>query len=123
LGCARAQLELRRAEVRLKRIRQQIILEVRKSARDLLSGLEGIEAAERRRLAAAEQLRAERVRLEHGESTPFEVLQRESDLVDAESQKIDALQTYRNSEAALLRAQGTILTARNVVFQEVAPLR
>jgi hypothetical protein len=51
------------------------------------------------------------------------VLQRESDLVDAESQKINALQTYRLSEAALLRAQGTSLQARNVVFEEVAPLR
>ncbi len=122
-GVSKAQLELRRSEVRLKRLRQQIILEVRKSARNLLSGLEGIEAAERRRLAAAEQLRAEKVRLEHGESTPFEVLQRESDLVDAESQKINALQVYRLSEAALLRAQGTSLQARNVVFEEVAPLR
>jgi outer membrane protein TolC len=122
-GVSRAELELRRAEVRLKQLRQQIILDVRKSARDLVSGLEGIEAAERRRLAAEEQLRAERVRLEHGESTPFEVLQRESDLVDAESQKIVALQTYRTSEAALLRAQGSILQARNVVFEEVAPLR
>jgi outer membrane protein len=122
-GVSRAELELRRAEVQLKRLRQQIILDVRKSARDLVSGLEGIEAAERRRLAAEEQLRAERVRLEHGESTPFEVLQRESDLVDAESQKIAALQTYRTSEAALLRAQGSILQARNVVFEEVLPLR
>ena len=122
-GVSKAELELRRAETQVTRLRQQIILEVRKSARDLLSGLEGIEAAERRRLAAAEQLRAERVRLEHGESTPFDVLQRESDLVDAESQKINALQTYRLSEAALLRAQGTSLQARNVVLEEVTPLR
>ncbi|MEE2663313.1 MAG: TolC family protein [Myxococcota bacterium] len=122
-GVSKAQLELHRSETLVKRLRQQIILQVRKSARDLLSGVEGVEAAERRRLAAAEQLRAERVRLEHGESTPFDVLQRESDLVDAESQKIGALRTYRLAEAELLRAQGTSLQARNVVFEEVAPLR
>ena len=122
-GVSKAQLELHRSETLVKRLRQQIILQVRKSARDLLSGLEGIEAAERRRLMTAEQLRAERVRLEHGESTPFDVLQRESDLVDAESQKIGALRTYRLAEAELLRAQGTSLQARNVVFEEVAPLR
>jgi hypothetical protein len=51
------------------------------------------------------------------------VLQRESDLVDAESKKIESLKVYRLSEAALLRAQGTSLQARNIVFEEVAPLR
>jgi len=116
---SRAALELRRASTQLKRLQQSIILEVRNGARDLVSAQQRIEAAERRRAAAAEQLRAERVRLEHGESTPFEVLQRERDLVDAESQKIAALQQYHTSEANLLRAQGTILEARNVVIDDV----
>jgi hypothetical protein len=48
------------------------------------------------------------------------VLQRESDLVEAESQKIDALQTYRSSEVALERAQGTILEAHNIIVDEAA---
>ena len=58
-------------------------VEVRDAIRNMLSAQEWIEAAERRRLAAAEQFRAESIRLEHGESTPFDVLQRERDLVDA----------------------------------------
>jgi outer membrane protein TolC len=116
----RSELELRRSRTQLARIEQTIILEVRSAARTLLASGLGIEAAERRRLAAAEQLRAERIRLEHGESTPFEVLQRESDLVEAESQKIDALQTYRSSEVALERAQGTILEAHNIIVDEAA---
>jgi outer membrane protein len=120
---SRSELELRRARTRYKRAEQNVILEVRKGARDLKSSQQGIEAAERRRLAAEEQLRAERVRLEHGESTPFDVLQRESALVEAESQKIGALQLYRNSVVALYRAQGTILEARNVVIDDVRPLR
>lgn len=120
---SRSELELRRARTRYKRVEQNVILEVRKGARDLNSSQQGIEAAERRRLAAEEQLRAERVRLEHGESTPFDVLQRESALVEAESQKIGALQLYRNSVVALYRAQGTILEARNVVIDDVRSLR
>ncbi len=115
-----SELELRRARTRRVRLEQSIILEVRSSARTLLASSQGIEAAERRRLAAAEQLRAERIRLEHGESTPFEVLQRESDLVEAESQKINALQTYRSAEVALERAQGTILDFYDVVLDDVA---
>jgi outer membrane protein TolC len=119
----RAELELRRANTLVRREEQNIVLEVRDAIRNLLSAREGIEAAERRRLAAEEQFRAESIRLEHGESTPFDVLQREEDLVDAESQKIAALQIYRDSVAALDRAQGTILRDRNVVVEQARTLR
>ena len=122
-GISRRNLELRRSKATLTQLRQQIILEVRDGARDLQSAQEGIEAAERRRLAAAEQLRAERVRLEYGESTPFNVLLREEDLVEAENEKILALFTYRKSVVDLHRAQGTILEARNILVQEAARLR
>ncbi|HEB89449.1 MAG TPA: hypothetical protein ENI85_07760, partial [Deltaproteobacteria bacterium] len=111
-------LELRRSKTRRLRLEQSIILEVRGAARLLLASAQGIDAAERRRLAAEEQLRAERIRLEHGESTPFEVLQRESDLVEAESQKINALQSYRSAEVGLDRAEGTILDFYDVVIDD-----
>ena len=120
----RSDLELRRSKTSYARLEQSIILEVRNAARNLMASAQGIQAAERRRLAAEEQLRAERIRLEHGESTPFEVLQRESDLVEAESQKITALQTYRASEIALERAQGTILDFHDVIVDAVGePVR
>ena len=96
------------------RLEQSIILEVRSASRTLYASAEGIEAAERRRLAAQEQLRAERIRLEHGESTPFDVLLREEDLVEAESQKINALQVFRAAETALDRAEGTILDSHAI---------
>ncbi|MDJ0787869.1 MAG: TolC family protein [Myxococcota bacterium] len=118
-----SRLELRRAKTQVRRQEQTIILEIRDAIRALNSTLEGIEAAESRRVAAAEQLRAESIRLEYGESTPFDVLQREEDLVDAESQKIVALEAYHNSVTALDRAQGTILKDRNILVQEAARLR
>ncbi len=117
------QLELRRSKTTLTQLRQRIILEVRDAIRNLESGLEGIEASERRREAAAEQLRAERVRLEYGESTPFNVLLKEEDLVEAENEKILALFTYRQAVVDLHRAQGTILSVRNIVVEEAAALR
>ena len=120
---SKATVELRRSTVQKRRVEQAIILQVRKAVRDLESAREGIEAAERRRLAAAEQLRAEQVRLEYGESTPFDVLDRERDLVDAESQKIRAYQVYRTSATDLDRAQGTILRNRNIAIDRVRPLR
>ena len=119
---SRARIQLRQAESQITQLEQNIIVSVRRSARGLLASAQGVEAAERRRIAAAEQLRAEEIRLEHGESTPFDVLQRERDLVDAESQKISALQAFRVSQATLQREEGTILSDRNVVIEQVREL-
>ncbi len=119
----RSQLEFRRANAQTKRTEQDIILDVRNAVRNLESAYEGIEASERARIAASEQLRAERIRLEHGESTPFDVLLREEQLVSAERDKIEALRVYQNSATALDRAQGTILQSHSIVIEDVSTLR
>jgi len=119
----KAQIELRKIKTRRARLVQDIILNVRASARELRRSQESIEAAERRRLAAEEQFRAESIRLEQGESTPFDVLQRERDLVSAEGQKINAFQLYRGAVAALERSQGTILERHNIVVDDARRLR
>ncbi|MGI9431716.1 MAG: TolC family protein, partial [Myxococcota bacterium] len=119
----RSRLEIRRARTQVRRIEQDIILEVRDSVRTLRSSIEGIEASNENKESAQEQLRAEQIRLEHGESTPFEVLQREEDLVTAESQYIGSLQAYRNSVTALDRSQGTILRDRGIIVDDALTLR
>jgi len=122
-GVSKAQLELRRAHTELRRLELDIVRDVRKAIRDLRSALEGIEAAEKNRVAAEEQLRAESIRLEYGESTPFDVLLKQEVLVGAESQKIGALQLYHDSVTGLERTQGTILSSHNIVVEEAAALR
>lgn len=119
---SKAEFQLRRAESQRTQFKQSIIIDIRAAARGLIASAEGVEAAERGRVAAAEQLRAERIRLEHGESTPFDVLQRQNDLVSAESRKVAALQTYRDSQAALDRARGTILEVHDVQISVVRRL-
>jgi outer membrane protein TolC len=119
----KTEIELRRARTRKRRLEQDIIIEVRKSARDLRASQEAIVAAQAAERAASEQLRAERIRLEYGESTPFDVLQREEDLVDRENELISAFQAWRNSSVSLDRAQGTILRNRSIAIGEVRRLR
>jgi len=119
----RAELELRRSQLQLQRLEQSIVSDIRRAARNLRAALEGIEAAERGVAAAEEQLRAERVRLEYGESTPFDVLQREEDLVTAETQRIRAQQVYHNAITELERAQGTILERNAIVIDDRGALR
>ncbi|MBW2724329.1 MAG: TolC family protein, partial [Deltaproteobacteria bacterium] len=120
---SKARLELRRAKTQLIQLHQRIILEIRRDIRLLDASRKGIDASERQRIAAEEQLRAERIRLEHGESTPFDVLQKESDLVEAEVAKIEALQLYRTSASSLDRSQGTILRTHNIVVGSIRGLR
>ena len=118
-----AQIELRQARTQKRRVELDIIVQIRAATRNILSSQHGIEAALRGVAAAAEQLRAEEIRLEYGESTPFDVLLREDDLVTSESQKIAAFQAYRTSLTALDRQQGTILRNRNIAIDEVMTLR
>jgi len=120
---SQTELELRRTTVQKRRLEQDIILEVRKAVRDLESSQEGIEAAQRASEASAEQLRAERIRLEYGESTPFDVLLREEDFVTAESREIEAIRLYRISVTGLSRAQGSILANRNIAIDQISAVR
>jgi outer membrane protein TolC len=120
---SQAEFELRRANSQKRRVEQSIILEVRTAIRNLSDAQKGIDAARRATEAATEQLRAERIRLEYGESTPFDVLLRESDLVRAQSEEINAFQVYRTSATGLDRAQGTILRNSNVSIDAVRALR
>jgi outer membrane protein TolC len=120
---AASELAQRRAVTQVRRVEQDIVKDVRDAVRNLASALEGVQAAERAVAASEEQLRAERIRLEHGESTPFDVLQREENLVTAESQRIAALRVYHGSVTALDRAQGTLLEDRSIVLEDALPLR
>jgi outer membrane protein TolC len=111
-------IELRRAQTRLKRQRQAIILDVRNAVRNIQSSERAVEAAKRLEASATEQLRAEQERLRLGDSTPFQVLQFEEDLAEAERQLIDALRGHRNAITALERSKGTLLEARGIRYEE-----
>ena len=108
------QIEVRRARTELRRTEQQITLGVRKAVRLLLSAIDAVEAAERRRIAQEETLRAEQEKLRLGDSTPHDVLQFEEDLVEAEREKILALQAYLVAITGVERSQGTLLEARGI---------
>ncbi len=107
-------IELRRSHTRMRRVEQDLILDVRNAARVLRNSADSVAASERRRVASQETLRAEEERLRLGDSTPFLVLEFEEDLTESESQVIQSLQAYRNAITALERSQGTLLETRNI---------
>jgi outer membrane protein len=111
-------IELRRAKALYRRQEQDVILEVRNSARLYHSSVEGLEAAARGRVARQETLAAEQERLRLGDSTPFQVLEFEEDLAEAERQVIFSLQIHRSAIAALDRAQGKLLERHGISIDE-----
>jgi HAE1 family hydrophobic/amphiphilic exporter-1 len=111
-------IDVRRAQLGLKKQEQAVIREVRDAVRGLLAAARAVDAARRRRIAADESLRAEQERLRLGDSTPFQVLQFDEDLAEAEQQLIGALQGHANAITALERVQGTLLETRGILVEE-----
>ena len=69
-------------------------------------------------MAQQETLRAEQERLRLGDSTPFQVLEFEQDLVEAQLQEITSLRVFRDAIAGLEWAQGTLLEERGISVDE-----
>jgi outer membrane protein TolC len=109
-----SRINLRRARTALRIREQDVVVEVRNSVRDLKAAIDGVEAARRARIASEERLRAEQERLRLGDSTPFDVLQFDERLREAESSEINALQVYRTRIITLERAQGTLLESQRI---------
>jgi outer membrane protein TolC len=116
---AQAEIELRRANTQLRQTEQVVILDVRKAARDVVDAIAALEAAERRREAQEETLRAEQEKLRLGDSTPREVLEFEEDLAEAEREGIVAGQRYRTAITRFEKAQASLLEARGIQLESV----
>jgi outer membrane protein TolC len=116
---SQAEIELRRASTQLRQTEQLVILDVRKAARDVVDAIAALQAAERRRDAQEETLRAEQEKLRLGDSTPREVLEFEEDLAEAEREGIVAGQRYRTAITRFEKAQATLLEARGIQLEAV----
>ena len=112
------EIEARRARTQLRRSEQSVVLEVRNAVRNLESSAKAVRAADRRRVASEESLRAEQERLRLGDSTPFQVLEFDEDLAEAELQLIDSLRSYEIAITSFEQVQGTLLEKRGVIVQE-----
>lgn len=110
----RARGESLRASRRLKLLENTAVREIREATRNVRSAAQQIEAAVRSREASQEQLSAEKSRLENGVATPFELLQVEEDLSEAEAREIQARVDYELARVSLELARGTLLRSRSL---------
>ena len=114
----RAELDLQSSEVTENDLRQQIMVEVRKAARDIDTLAKQIAATRQAREAAERNVEAERKRYENGMTTNFNVLLIQQELSDARSNELLALVRYNQAIANYHRAVGDLLEVHNITVVE-----
>jgi outer membrane protein TolC len=113
-----AQLEAKQSLLSLKRIEQDILVEIDNAITEVETNKKRIEAAMVSRRLAEEALRAEEIKLKQGLSTSHNVLDFQEDLTEARSREIIAVIDYNKSLVELSRAKGTVLDDEGIVFSE-----
>ncbi|HEY8850261.1 MAG TPA: TolC family protein, partial [Thermoanaerobaculia bacterium] len=114
----RAEYDWAFARANEEQTRQTIIVQVRKTVRDIDTNAKEIAASRAALDAAAKNLDAERRRYENGMSTNFQVLQIQQQLSDARVREIQALVGYNKAVSAYHRAVGDLLDVRNIRVDE-----
>lgn len=112
----RAEYEVERQMETEKRLRQNIAVEVRQTARNIERFAKQIVAARAARIAAERNLDAERKRFDNGMTTNFEVLQVQQDLSDAQSREIAAIVSYNQAVSAFHNATGDLLEYKGIAI-------
>ncbi|MCG3147421.1 MAG: hypothetical protein PCFJNLEI_00861 [Verrucomicrobiae bacterium] len=111
-----ARLQSTQAVLDLKRVEQNIVVEVDNAVGKVATNLKRIEATRAAARLAEESLKAEQQKLRAGTSTSFLVLQAQAQLATARSAEIRARTDYDKSLVALARAEGNTLTKNKIVF-------
>ncbi|GIW40856.1 MAG: hypothetical protein KatS3mg076_1433 [Candidatus Binatia bacterium] len=114
---ARARVDLEAARRLLRKRQEAVTLEVKTAITQLQNALESIEARRVARKLAEENLRDQQARYEVGLATTKDILDFQDDLTQARAAETAALIDYRIRLAALRRAEGTLLEARNIVVE------
>jgi HAE1 family hydrophobic/amphiphilic exporter-1 len=107
---SRAKLEQRQTETSLRRTRNNIALEVRKSIVGLVQNKAQVDAARKAVELTRELVSAEQTRLLEGVSTPYEVIRRQRDFSAAELAEVQARVNYAKALVELGRSTGSLDT-------------
>ncbi|HZP62377.1 MAG TPA: TolC family protein [Terriglobales bacterium] len=114
----RSQLEYRQAQIRTQQLQNQIAIEVRNAHFALQQNRARVNSAQKARDLAQKTFDIEQKRFRLGASTSNEVLARQRDLAQAESNLVGAIATYAKSRVELDRATGTLLSRYHIVLDD-----
>jgi outer membrane protein len=114
----RSELELRQAEMRMQQLQNQVAIQVRNAQFAVQQNRGQLEAADKALELAQQSLEAEQKKYALGASTNFNVLQTESDLATADSNRVQARTTYEKSRVELDRVTGYTLVRNGIVLDD-----
>jgi len=109
-----ATISLEQSRIILKRLEQDVLVQIDDAARLVRTDFERIDATRQARLYAEAALAAEEKKLENGKSTSFIVLQLQRDLTTARSDEIRALTDYNKALASHSQSEGTTLQRHKI---------
>ena len=102
----------------LKKQEENALVEVDNAVAAVKTGFEQVQATKDARAYAEQALEAEQLKLEHGRSTSFVVLQLQRDLTQARNSEIQALADYNRQISGLALAEGSMLERHGVTLAE-----
>jgi outer membrane protein len=114
----RGQLEYRQAQMRLQQIENQVRIEVRNAQFSVTQNHAAVQAAQAAVELAKQSLEAEQKKYRLGASTGTNVLNYQSQLAAAESQRVSAEAAYEKAEIELDRATGLLLEHAGIVISD-----
>lgn len=112
-----ARASLKQAELLYRQVEQNMLIQVQNTIETARSDFEQINATREAREYAEQALSAEQRKLEVGTSTPFVVLQLQSNLTAARSAEIRALADYNEALALLSQYEGTVLEKHHLTVR------
>lgn len=119
---ARAKETDRQIELQNRRLLQNIELEVRNAVQAVETAKMRIEAAKAAREYAEQQYDGEKKKFSAGLSTTFFILQRQTEMAQAQGTELRALADYNKSVAELQRVIATTLSSNNIEIKSEEPV-
>ena len=114
----RSQLEKNQLLISQQRSRNTITMEVRKAIIGLVQGKAQVEAAHKAAALAREMWEGEKIKLEAGASTSYQVILRERDYTSARYAEVGAMANYAKSIVEMDRAIGATLKRNNIEYSD-----
>ena len=114
----RSQLEKNQLLISQQRSRNTISMEVRKAIIGLEQGKAQVEAAHKASSLAREMWEGEKVKLEAGASTSYQVILRERDYTSARYAEVGAMTAYAKAMVEMDRASGATLDRNSIEYAD-----
>lgn len=109
-----SQIQRDQQKLRIDNSRQQILRDLRQAVRNLESIARQVDATRLAKTLAEEQLKAQTEKLNLGQTTNFQVLQFQTDFVQASLDEVSAIVQYMQAINRLQQTEGTLLEAQNI---------